>query len=179
MNIDDRLRAASRALKDSSVAQVDAASRLREIVRRTGQPVAHGRTAVLRDEPQESPRPLAPSLPPAAQPSRRPQRLAIAVSMLLVLALGFLLGSEARHGQHAVTVSPGPSASTIATTPPNVATRPKIQATTRVPDACLDAAELADEVISRLSRNVRDNRLALALRDYTLASQRCRREASP
>jgi uncharacterized protein involved in exopolysaccharide biosynthesis len=61
MNIDDRLRAASKALKDSSVAQVDAASRLREIVRRTGQPVAHGRTAVLREEPQESPRSLAPS----------------------------------------------------------------------------------------------------------------------
>ena len=61
MNIDDRLRAASKALKESSVAQVDAASRLREIVRRTGQPVAHGRAAVLLDEPQESPRSLAPS----------------------------------------------------------------------------------------------------------------------
>jgi capsular polysaccharide biosynthesis protein len=63
MNIDDRLRAASKALRESSVAQVDAASRLREIVRRTGQPVAHGHTAVLLDEPQESPRSLAPSLP--------------------------------------------------------------------------------------------------------------------
>jgi uncharacterized protein involved in exopolysaccharide biosynthesis len=69
MNIDDRLRAASRALKDSSVAQVDAASRLPEIVRRTGQPVAHGRTDVLRDEPQESPRSLAPSLPPSGKVS--------------------------------------------------------------------------------------------------------------
>ena len=69
MNIDDRLRAASRALKESSVAQVDAASRLREIVRRTDQPVAHGRTAVLRDEPQESPRSFAPSLPPSEKVS--------------------------------------------------------------------------------------------------------------
>ena len=69
MNIDDRLRAASKALKESSVAQVDAASRLREIVRRTGQPVAHGRTAVFRDEPQESPRSLAPSLPPSGKVS--------------------------------------------------------------------------------------------------------------
>ena len=69
MNIDDRLRAASRALRESSVAQVDAASRLREIVRRTGQPVAHGRAAVLLDEPQESPRPLAPSLPPSGKVS--------------------------------------------------------------------------------------------------------------
>jgi capsular polysaccharide biosynthesis protein len=72
MNIDDRLRAASRALRDSSVAQVDAASQLREIVRRTGQPVAHGHTAVLRDGPQESPRSLAPSLPPSGKASAAP-----------------------------------------------------------------------------------------------------------
>jgi uncharacterized protein involved in exopolysaccharide biosynthesis len=64
MNIDDRLRAASMALKESSVAQVDAASRLREIVRHTGQPVAHGRTAVFRDEPQESPRSRSILAPP-------------------------------------------------------------------------------------------------------------------
>ena len=63
MNIDDRLRAAGRALKEGSVAQVDAASRLREIARRTDQPVAHGPTAALLDEPQESPRSLASSLP--------------------------------------------------------------------------------------------------------------------
>jgi uncharacterized protein involved in exopolysaccharide biosynthesis len=69
MNIDDRLRAASKALKESSVAQVDAASRLREIARRTGQPVAHGPTAVVLDEPQESPRSLAPSLPASGKVS--------------------------------------------------------------------------------------------------------------
>jgi uncharacterized protein involved in exopolysaccharide biosynthesis len=69
VNIDDRLRAASKALKESSIAQVDAASRLREIVRRTGQPVAHGRTAVLLDEPQESARSLAPSLPTSGKVS--------------------------------------------------------------------------------------------------------------
>ena len=46
-----------------------------------------------------------------------------------------------------------------------------------VPEACLDAAELADEVIARLNRNQRDNALALALRDYSVASQACRRAA--
>jgi hypothetical protein len=45
--------------------------------------------------------------------------------------------------------------------------------------ACLEASELADEVISRLNRNKRDSRLAVALRDYTIASQACRRAASP
>ena len=46
-----------------------------------------------------------------------------------------------------------------------------------MPEVCLDAAELADDIIARLSRNQRDNRLALALRDYTIASQACRRAA--
>jgi uncharacterized protein involved in exopolysaccharide biosynthesis len=69
MNLDDRLRAASKALKESSVAQIDAASRLPEILRHTGQPVAHGHSTVLRNEPQESPRSLAPSLPPSGKVS--------------------------------------------------------------------------------------------------------------
>jgi hypothetical protein len=180
MNLDDRLRAASKALKESSVDQVDAASRLREIVRRTGQPVAHGRAAVLLDEPQESPRPLAPSLPPAAQPRRTPQRLALAVNLLLVLGLGIVLGIAATNVQGAdssttatpaTSTAPSPTASTI------VSAQTKVQI--QVPDACLDAQELADEVISRMNRNVRDKRLFLALRDYTIASQACRRAASP
>jgi hypothetical protein len=75
-----------------------------------------------------------------------------------------------------------PPQATTATTAPRVATtqttaRPRTQVS--VPEACVDAAELADEVSSRLNRNDRDNRLALALRDYTIASQACRREASP
>ncbi len=179
MNIDDRLRAASKALKESSVAQVDAASRLREIVRRTRQPVAHGRTAVLLDEPQQSPRPLAPSLPLAARPRRTPQRLALAVNLLLVLALGILVGIAATNVQGAdrtaatpaSSTAPSPTASTI------VSAQPKVQI--QVPDACLDAQELADEIISRLDRNDRDKRLFSALRDYTIASQACRRAASP
>jgi hypothetical protein len=178
MNIDDRLRAASKALRESSVAQVDAASRLREIVRRTGQPVSHGGTAVL-DEPEESPRPLAPYLPPAAQPRRTPQRLALAVNLLLVLGLGILLGIAATNVQGAdsttatptTSTAPSPTASTI------VSAQTKVQI--QVPDACLHAQELADEVISRLDRNVRDQRLFAALRDYTIASQACRRAASP
>jgi hypothetical protein len=179
MNLDDRLRAASKALKESRVDQVDAASRMREIVRRTGQPVAHGHTAVLLDEPQESPRPLAPSLPPAAQPRLTPQRLALAVNLLLVLGFGIVLGITATKVQGrdstaatpATSTAPSPTASTI------VSAQTKVQI--QVPDACLDAQELADEVISRMNRNVRDERLFLALRDYTIASQACRRAASP
>jgi hypothetical protein len=173
MNIDDRLRAASTALKESSVAQVDAASRLQEIVRHTGQPVAHGRTAILLDEPQESPRPLAPSLPPAAQPRRMPQRRALVVNLLLVLlvlALGIVVGKGATPGQDVASTTPAPAAGTVVT---------QTKVRTQVPEACIDAAQLADDVIARLNRNQRDSRLASALRDYTIASQACRRAASP
>ena len=73
-----------------------------------------------------------------------------------------------------------PQATTATTAPQATATQPtRTRTVVSVPEACVDAAELADEVISRLNRNDRDNRLALALRDYTIASQACRREASP
>jgi hypothetical protein len=54
-----------------------------------------------------------------------------------------------------------------------------IRTRTSVPKVCVDTAKLADEVISRLTRNQRAHRLTLALRDYTIASQACRRKASP
>ena len=167
MNIDNRLRAASRALKDSSVAQVDAASRLPEIVRRTGQPVIHGRTAVLPDQAWEPELPEAALVPPAP-PRCGPQRLALVVN-LLVLGIGVLLGVGAGYVLDTDSTAPASSASTIATRP----------AGAQVPAACVDAANLADEVISRLNRNERDNRLAAALREYTIASQDCRRAATP
>jgi DNA-directed RNA polymerase specialized sigma24 family protein len=82
-----------------------------------------------------------------------------------------LLGVAATDRQDANGGAPVPAASTVAVT------RPAIQA--KVPDACVDSVELADEVISRLNRNIRDNRLAETLRAYTIASQACRRAASP
>ena len=48
----------------------------------------------------------------------------------------------------------------------------------QVPQACLDAADRADEIISALTRNQRDNRLALAFRDYSIANQACRKQAT-
>jgi hypothetical protein len=175
VNIDDRLRAASQALKDSSAAQVDAATPLREIVLHTGRRVPHGRAISLADQPQEPPTPSAPLLPPAPQPSRAPQRLSLAVNLLLVLALGILLVRVASYRQDAASTTPTTAASAAVVTRPEV----QIKTRTKVPEVCLDAAELADDIIARLNRNQRDNRLALALRDYTIASQACRRAASP
>lgn len=177
MNIDERLRAAGRALRESSVAQVDAASRLREIVR-SDQLVAHGPTTSLPDEPKEPPEPMVLFLPPTARPSRRSQHLAIVVNLLLVvlvLALGIVLGRATTSEREAASTTPTLARAAVPTAPPETMIRTR----TSVPESCLDTAELADEVIARMNRDQRDNRLFLALRDYTIASQACRKEASP
>ena len=178
MNIDERLRAASRALRDGSVAQVDAASRLREIVRHSDRLVAHGRATSLPDEPKEAPEPMVLSLPPTTRPSRRSQQLAIVVNLLLVvlvLAVGIVLGRATTPEREAASTTPTVAQAVVPPARPETAIRTR----TSVPEACLDAAELGDEVIARLNRNQRDNRLFLALRDYTIASQACRKAASP
>jgi hypothetical protein len=179
VNIDERLRAAGRALRDGSAAQVDAASRLREIVRDSGQLVAHGPATILPDppgQPPEPPMPLAPWPPSAARWPRRPQRLALAVNLLLVLALGIVIGVAATNRRDVASTAPTTAAPVVA---PSAPAETVIRTRTRVPEACLDTAELGDEIISRLNRNQRDDRLALALRDYTIASQACRKAASP
>jgi hypothetical protein len=73
-----------------------------------------------------------------------------------------------------------PPTQTTPTTAHKAATPPPAppKTVTSVPQSCVEASELADEVISRLDRNKRDNRLFSALRDYTIASQACRKEAS-
>jgi len=50
---------------------------------------------------------------------------------------------------------------------------------TRVPASCLEAARKGDLTIHLYTINVRDRRLVEALKAYTLASQACRKEASP
>jgi hypothetical protein len=85
-----------------------------------------------------------------------------------VLVLGVLLVRVATYQREPAGTTPTTASTTAVATPPKA----------KVPEACLDAAELADEIISRLDRNVRDQRLFVALRDYTIASQNCRRAAS-
>jgi hypothetical protein len=134
-------------------------------------------------EPDES-EPAPPSeqralpAPPPAPPvfAGRPRWWWAAALTLLFLAgglFGWLLRGDGDS-------PPPPSQATVAQAvvppaPPETVIRTK----TSVPEACLDTAELGDDVIARLNRNQRDNRLFLALRDYTIASQACRKEASP
>jgi hypothetical protein len=168
MNLDERLRAASNALREGSATQVDAAGGLREIV--------HAGRLAAADPVADLPARAMLPLPPGRLP-RRTQRMALAVNLVLVLALGVVVGVVgARRGQDVGAPVPSPPAGSVVVTStvPQTVSRTVVQ----VPEACLDAAELADEVISRLNRDDRDSRLALALRDYSIASQACRREAS-
>ena len=167
--LDHRLYAAGNALREGSATQVDATSALRVILLHAD-PVP--------EEPEQQPAPSPSS--PATSLLRTPQRrLALVVNLLLVLALGvgFLIGVQRGQdtGGH---LTPVPTAR-AGTAVPSTTHAAVTQTVTSVPEQCALTVELADEVISRLNRNVRDERLFLALRDYTIASQACRREASP
>jgi hypothetical protein len=97
------------------------------------------------------------------------------------LALLFLAGTAFGYILPEGDTAPPPTVPTPPTAAPGPSSPPETVIVTRksVPDQCIDTAELADDVIARLNRNQRDNRLFLALRDYTIASQACRKEASP
>ena len=127
------------------------------------------------DEPDRSPTSALPAAP-AAAPARPRWWWAGALALLFLAgtAFGWILP---RSGGGSASPPPTqPSQTTVPKLAAEPTTTPKPRAS--VPESCVNAAELADEVISRLDRNVRDQRLFLALRDYTIASQACRREAS-
>jgi hypothetical protein len=188
--LEERLRAAGGALREASAAQVDAATGLREIL--------HGARAVADDQalpPADQPNGLAAPDAPLPGPSvrrllRASQRPALVVNLLLVVALSVVLVRVAGSRQEPVPATPVAATTTVvpqATIPADpAATRPPatlpqaslLPTQSRVPDECVDATELADEIISRLNRNQRGNALTLALRDYSVASRACRREAA-
>ena len=132
------------------------------------------------EEPERSPRPLLPPAPPVAASSplgilaRSRWWWAVALTLLFLVGglFGWLLGGEGGS-------EPPPTPTTVAAAVPPAPPETVIRTKTSVPEACLDTAKLGDEVIARLTRNQRDNRLFPALRKYTIASQACRGEASP
>ena len=134
------------------------------------------------DEPepaQQAALPAPPATPAPGVFQARP-RWWWAVLLALLFVAGTAFGLLLPWGGDGPDEAPPPQATTATTAPQASTTQPtRVRTLVSVPESCVDAAELADEVISRLNRNDRDNRLALALRDYTIASQACRREASP
>jgi hypothetical protein len=134
-----------------------------------------------RDEPEPAPQAERKALPapPPAPPllAGRPRWWWAAALTLLFLA-GGLFGYLLPRDGGSAPPPPTPTTAAQAVVPP-APPETVIRTKTSVPESCLDTAENADEVIARLNRNQRDNRLYLALRDYTIASQACRKEASP
>jgi hypothetical protein len=133
------------------------------------------------DEPKPAPPSEQRALPaPSPAPSLfagRP-RWWWAAALTLLFLVGGLFGWLLRGD--GASAEPPPSPTTVAAAvPPPAPPETVIRTKTSVPEACLDTAKLGDEVIARLTRNQRDNRLFPALRKYTIASQACRREASP
>jgi hypothetical protein len=110
--------------------------------------------------------------PPTDRPERPRWQWLAAVALVFTLGIGFgyLLP---RSGAGAQPAPPQPSASTPAA--PQTSAAPRVVA----PPSCVETARLADQTIHLLVTNVRDRRLARALKAYTLASQACREEASP
>jgi hypothetical protein len=96
---------------------------------------------------------------------------AVVVALLVGVGLGYLLPRASAQRAAAAPSPPGTQAPTAST----VAARVR----TRVPPSCLETARKGDLTIHLYTINVRDRRLVQALKAYTLASQACRREASP
>jgi hypothetical protein len=116
------------------------------------------------------PRAVPPPAPPAEQPARPRWQWVAAVALIFALGTGFgYLLTRSGAGDPPVSQ---PSATTLA---------PRTPPETRfvAPPACLQTARLGDQVFALLTSNVRDRRLADAMKAYTLASQACRKEASP
>jgi hypothetical protein len=131
----------------------------------------------LDEEPERSQQPASPAQP-AVAPARPRWWWAGALALLFLAgtAFGWILPKSGDGSDSPPPAQPSPTtAPQAAPPPPTTAPKPK----SSVPQSCIDTAELADEVISRLDRNDRNQRLFSALRDYTVASQACRREASP
>jgi hypothetical protein len=125
------------------------------------------------------PRALPTPAPPAEQPARPRWQWVAAVALIFALGTGFgyLL---TRPGAGDPPASP-PATAAPAAQPPVTTLAQRTPPETRVvvPPACLETAHLGDEVFALLTSNVRDRRLADAMKAYTLASQACRKEASP
>jgi hypothetical protein len=125
--------------------------------------------------------PATPAAPPASGISTWPRWWLVGSLILLFLAgtaLGYFLPRDDAAGE-ATAAPPQATTATSRAPAPAAPGATQIRTRTSVPESCLETARLGDEVIARLNRNIRDNRLFLALRDYTIASQACRKEASP
>ena len=168
MNLDDRLRAAGRALQEGS------ATRSTPPAAAGDRPPAACRWRTRPCRPSE---PAAHARQPAAPPD---QRLALAVNLLLVLALGVALVLVAGRARRGLDPARPPSAPPARARPPRSRRpAPWSPGPWSGSPACLEAAELADEIISALNRNQRDSRLAWPSGTTRSRTRRARKRPRP
>lgn len=130
-------------------------------------------------EPVETDPDEAPAAPARATTPVRARWLAVAA--LALLLAGGVLGYILPWDQSRDSASPRTSAATLATRADELAapTTPLGQTKASAMDSCLRVAELGDQIIARLQGQEPDHRLHALLEQYTIASQACRKEASP
>jgi hypothetical protein len=131
------------------------------------------------DQHRERPPALVPSIappdkqpaPPDRQPAPPRRQWVAAVALLLVgTGFGYALPQAGSNDPQ-----PPP-----ATARPPLSTQPQQpQPVPSVPEVCLETARQGDEMVHLFTVNDRSRRLVEALKAYTLASQACRKAASP
>jgi hypothetical protein len=122
------------------------------------------------DQDQQAAQPAQPAASPTRPLPPRAAVAAVAMALLAGTGLGYALprASAPRAATPLRPVGTQAPTSTVA-----------VRVVTRVPPSCLEAARKGDLTIHLYTINVRDRRLVEALKAYTLASQACRKEASP
>jgi hypothetical protein len=151
-----------------------------EEIRRKFAEVGERLGSAFEPMPPEDLQPRPQPLPaPAPERPTRPRWQWVAAAVLLLVGTGFgyalpRAGSNDPPAPPPQTTAPPAPPSTQ---PPPAAPGPRTVPS--VPDACLETARWGDEMVHLFTINDRSRRLAEALKAYTLASQACRKEASP
>jgi hypothetical protein len=146
-----------------------------EEIRRKFAEVGERLGSAFEPMPAEDPRPRPQPLPaPAPERPTRPRWQWVAAAVLLLAGTGIGYALPRAGSNDPPPPSTAPPVSTQPPAPPAAA-----KTVPSVPEACLETARRGDEVLHLFTINDRSRRLAEALKAYTLASQACRKEASP
>ncbi len=147
-------------------------------------PAARVAPAQAAGEARARPAALPAGLTGAGEKARpRWSRRLLVLGMLALgaaVGVGMLLGRVVARPRPAAAAPPVSIVTRGAPPPTSIVTRivPQPVVRTVVPRSCLETATRGDQTIALLTANVRDRRLDDALKAYTLASQRCRHDAS-
>jgi hypothetical protein len=98
---------------------------------------------------------------------------ALLAAAAVLLLLGFLLGASLTHDEAPRPARPPPTLAQQPAPAPSSTAAPGA-----VPRACSEAMERADQVISYLIGNIRDQRLSTSLQEFVVSRRACQQAAS-